>query len=67
MKISEARERSMDELKVMEKDLRRELWRTRFQNHSNQLDDTSKLPRLRKDIARLNTLMNERKKGQTKS
>ena len=59
MKAKEMRERSLGELQGMEKDLERELWKTRFQNFTNQLDDTAKLRRLRRDIARVKTLLTQ--------
>lgn len=66
MKVSEVRELSTEELAQKERDLVRELWRARFDNHSNQLDDTSKISKLRKDIARVKTILSERqrKEGQ---
>ena len=59
MKAKEMRERTPGDLQVMEKDLERELWKTRFQNFTNQLDDTAKLRRVRRDIARVKTLLNQ--------
>ena len=59
MKAKEMKERTQGELQGMEKDLERELWKTRFQNFTNQLDDTAKLRRLRRDIARVKTLLTE--------
>ena len=60
MKAAEIRERSNDELKTMEGDLRRELFKARIQNHTNQLDSTAKLRRMRRDIARIATVMQQR-------
>lgn len=60
MKIEEVRERRTDELRNMETDLARELWRARLDNHTNQLDDTAKIRRLRRDIARVKTVLRER-------
>ncbi len=60
MKIEEVRERGTDELQNMEKDLARELWQARLDNHTNQLDDTAKIRRLRRDIARVKTVLTER-------
>ena len=42
----------------------RELWKTRMDNHTNQLDDTAKIRRLRRDIARVKTLLVERKSAE---
>ena len=56
MKIDDMREKTGGELDEIEHDLRRDLWKSRFENYTNQLDDTAKIRRLRKDIARLKTL-----------
>jgi len=60
MKAKEMRERSVGELEGMERDLARELWKTRFTNFTNQLDDTAKLRRLRREIARIKTILTEK-------
>lgn len=60
MKITEVRERDTNELRNLEKDLARELWQSRFSNHTNQLDDTAKVRRLRRDIAKVKTVLRER-------
>ena len=60
MKAKEMRERSVGELEGMERDLSRELWKTRFTNFTNQLDDTAKLRRLRREIARVKTILTEK-------
>jgi large subunit ribosomal protein L29 len=60
MKAKEMRERSVGELEGMERDLSRELWKTRFTNFTNQLDDTAKLRRLRREIARIKTILTEK-------
>ena len=49
MKTKELREKSADELVELEKTTVRDLWKARFANHSNQLDDTNKVRRLRRD------------------
>jgi large subunit ribosomal protein L29 len=66
MKVKEMRERSHGELQMMEKELERELWKTRFQNFTNQLDDTAKLRRLRRDIARVKTLLTQAEQTQAR-
>jgi len=60
VKPSEMRERTSSELRSMREDLTRELWKKRFDNHTNQLDDTSSIRKLRRDIARLNTILTQR-------
>lgn len=64
MKASELREQTVEELQQQEKDLQRELWKTRMNNYTNQLDDTAKIRRLRRDIARVKTILAERQGAQ---
>ena len=60
MKATEIRERNAEELKELEADLRRQVWKARFDNHSNSLDNTSKIKRLRRDLARVKTIVTQR-------
>lgn len=60
MKAKDFREMSADELTVREHVLREELFRLRFKNGIRQLENTAKLKNLRKDIARLETVRNEK-------
>lgn len=60
MKPAEIRERTTEDLRELEKDLTRQLWKSRFDNHTNQLDDTAKVRRLRRDVARVKTLLVQR-------
>ena len=60
MKAKEVRERSDEELKALEQELRREHFKARIQNHTNQLDSTAKLGQLRRDIARVATVVRQR-------
>ena len=62
MKAKELREKTLSELKGMETDLERELWKARFDNFSNRLDDTAKIQRLRRDIARVKGVLTQKKK-----
>ena len=62
MKATDVREKTTDELVGLEKDLQRELWKARFENHANQLDNTAQIPRLRRDIARVKTILAERRR-----
>lgn len=66
MKTAEIREKSNEDLAELEKTTARELWKSRFANHSNQLDDTNKVRRLRRDIARMKTIQNERASAEKK-
>jgi large subunit ribosomal protein L29 len=59
MKTSEMRALSVEELKTKMSDAREELMKLRFQVVSGQLTDTSRLPVVRKEIARIQTIINE--------
>ena len=61
MKAGDIRESSTEELSNMEGDLRRQLWKARFDNHSSQLDDTSSINKLRRDLARVKTILTQRR------
>jgi large subunit ribosomal protein L29 len=67
MKAKELREKSAAELEQMERDLTRDLWKTRFKNFTSQLDDTAKIRRLRRDIARVKTVRGQRAGSEGKS
>jgi large subunit ribosomal protein L29 len=60
MKATEMRALSTEELKSKTADAREELMKLRFQVVSGQLTDTSRLPVVRKEIARMQTIINER-------
>ncbi len=60
MKAEDIRERSTEELVTLQDDLRRQLWKARFDNHTSQLDDTSSINKLRRDVARVRTILTER-------
>lgn len=60
MKSSELKDKSVDELVELEKSTARELWQAKFSNYSNQLDDTDKIRRLRRDVARVKTAITQK-------
>jgi large subunit ribosomal protein L29 len=66
MKISELRERSLTDLAQLEGELARDLWKSRFSNFTNQLDDTAKIGRLRREIARVKTIRTQKQAEATK-
>lgn len=59
MKPQEIRKLSADELSAKLLDLREELMKLRFQQVTGQLTDTSRLRILRRDIARMETILLE--------
>ena len=58
-RITELREMSDDELVARLGEARQELFNLRFQHVTGQLDNYSRLGQLRKDIARIETLLRE--------
>jgi len=59
MKLSELRKLSAEELAKKQGDLTQELFNLKFQLHTGRLENTSKLKSIRKDIARVSTLITE--------
>ncbi len=59
MKASELRELSLNELEQKLADLKAELFNLRFQHTINQLENPLRLVAVRKDIARVKTLIGE--------
>lgn len=62
MRAKELRKRSDEELQKMLTDTRAQLFRARLDNATHQLDKTSKIPIARREIARINTIIAERKR-----
>lgn len=63
MKAAEIRGLSTPELEKRLEESYRELFNLRFQLATHQLTNTSELRRVKKDIARLNTILGERRTG----
>ena len=61
MKASELRTKTSEELEAMLKDLKTELFTLRFQHAINQLDNPHKIDDVKKDIARVMTVLREKK------
>jgi large subunit ribosomal protein L29 len=61
MKASEFRDLSIEELSVKEKELAESLFNLKFQHATGQLDNTAQLKRTRKDIARVKTILVEKR------
>jgi large subunit ribosomal protein L29 len=59
MKPSELRKLSAEELVKKQGDLTQELFNLKFQLHTGRLENTSKLKSIRKDIARVSTIITE--------
>ena len=63
MKTKELRELSADELKHRETELADQLFKLRFQKSLGQLDSPMKIKNIKRDIARIKTLLNESPKA----
>jgi large subunit ribosomal protein L29 len=62
MKSSELRALSVDELKQKEKDFRKELFGLRFQLSKGELENNKRVMAVRKDIARVLTIITEKER-----
>lgn len=60
MKIKEVRDLGVDELKHKNSELVEELFRLRLRHASEKVESTAILSRLRKDIARIKTVLKEK-------
>ena len=60
MKAKELRDLSLDELEAKERELRGELFNARVKHSTGQLENTAKLRTVRRDVARLETVLREK-------
>ncbi|MCQ2423364.1 MAG: 50S ribosomal protein L29 [Clostridia bacterium] len=60
MKASEIRNLSVEELNAKLADLKDQLFKLRFQHAVNQLDNPHKIADVKKDIARVMTVLSEK-------
>ena len=66
MKIKDIREQSSDELSTRKRDLRQEAFNLRLQQQSGQMEKPSRIRDIRKEVARIETTLSERRlKAQT--
>ena len=63
MKINEIRDLSGQEIVDKIQDLKEELFNLRFQNAMNQLDNPMRIAAVKKDIAKLKTVLKEQELG----
>ena len=59
MKATDIKEMSVDEMNNKLEDLKQELFNLRFQLAVNQLENTARLKTVKKDIARIKTVLRE--------
>lgn len=67
MKPQEIRELSEKELEEKLEDSREELFNLKFQLATGKIQNPGRIVHLRRDIARINTIINERKRAQAAS
>ena len=61
--VNELRAKSVEELNEELVAAKKELFNLRFQNATNQLDNTSRIKEVRKNIARIQTVITETQRG----
>jgi len=61
MRAGELRELSLDELSQKERDLKEELFNLRFQRATGQLENLMRLTQVKRDIARVKTVLRQKK------
>jgi large subunit ribosomal protein L29 len=61
MKVSKLKELSSDELLTKDKELTQELFNLRFQLHTGRLENTARVSAIKKDIARVKTILREKR------
>jgi len=64
MKAATLREMSMEELAQQLEELYQEQFNLRFQKASHQLDNSSRIKQVKRDIARVKTVMTEMERAQ---
>ena len=60
MKAAEVRELTVEDLRAREKDLDDQLFRLRIQKSMGQLEAPAKVRQVRKDLARIKTILKEK-------
>ncbi len=63
MKAIDVRARTADELSELLEDLQKAAFNLRFQRASGQLENTAEIRRVRRDIARIKTVLGEKSRA----
>ena len=61
MKVNDLKNMSADELQAKDNELTKELFNLRFQLHTGRLENTAKISVVKKDIARIKTILSEKR------
>ncbi len=62
-KPAQLREKSADELRTEEAKLQNDLYKLRFQRATGRMENPSKMGQIRREIARIKTLLGEKARG----
>jgi len=62
MKAAELRDTTIDELRKKEQDLRKELFNLRFQQATGEIENPMRIRAIKKDIAKILTVITEKNK-----
>jgi large subunit ribosomal protein L29 len=63
MKVAEIRELTVDDLRAREKELDDQIFRLRIQKSMGQLEAPAKVRGIRRDLARIKTILREKQKA----
>jgi len=63
MKAADVRAKTVDGLKGQLEELQKEAFNLRFQRASGQLENTARVRQVRRDIARIKTILGERERA----
>ena len=63
MTTNELRDKSIDELNSRERELREQLFKLRFQRATGRMENPMKIREVRREIARIKTLLGERSRA----
>jgi len=61
--LADLNKKSADELQAELVSAKKELFNLRFQNATNQLSNTTRIPEVKKNIARIQTVITQKEKG----
>jgi large subunit ribosomal protein L29 len=63
MKTAEMRDKTVDELNARERELSEQLFKLRFQRATGRIENPMKIRQVKREIARIKTLLTERSRG----
>ena len=67
MKTAEMRDKTVDELNARERELSEQLFKLRFQRATGRIENPMKIRQVKREIARIKTLLTERSDKRTEA